>query len=51
MVNTIAMVCAASKTFLQSQFFRSPCDAKDLEKTIAKKTSFRLQKTESIYKR
>jgi hypothetical protein len=33
-------VCSTGKTFLGSQFFRSPCDPKDSEKAIANKTPF-----------
>jgi hypothetical protein len=43
-VSTIGTVCTASKTFLRSQFFRSPCDAKDLEKAIVNKAPFESQK-------
>jgi hypothetical protein len=49
-VNTTVTVCATSKTFLWKQFFQSPCDAKDSEKTITSKHHSTKITSEFIYR-
>jgi hypothetical protein len=44
MVDTNATMCTSSKTIFCSQFFQSPCDAKDMEEAIVRKAHFISQK-------